>query len=90
MPKYTEVESLLKTAKKLSEGVFSTPLIIAAIENAPTVDVVEVVRCKDCKHFLNDTDYCQRLNKGYCVFDNIIKSKNHFCGYGERMVQTNV
>lgn len=44
----------------------------------------EVVRCKDCKHFLNDTDYCKKHNKGYCEWDDTIKSRKHFCSYGER------
>ena len=51
---------------------------------APTADVVEIVRCKDCKHFLNDTYYCQEYNSGYCELDNTIKSRKHFCSYGER------
>lgn len=45
---------------------------------------VEVVRCKDCKFYKKDTDYCKEHNKGYCEFDNTVKSKMHFCGYGER------
>lgn len=47
-------------------------------------DFVEVVRCKDCIHFSNDTDYCREHNKGYCEFDNVIKSPTYFCSYGER------
>ena len=44
----------------------------------------ELVKCKDCKHFLFDTDFCKKNNRGYCEFDNTIKAKSHFCGYGER------
>lgn len=51
----------------------------------PTADVAEVVRCKDCKHSKNDTFYCKRYNAVYCEFDNMIKPKNHFCSYGERL-----
>ena len=50
----------------------------------PAADVVEVVRCKDCKFYKKDTDYCKDHNTGYCQFDNIVKCKLHFCGYGER------
>lgn len=42
-----------------------------------TEDVVEVVRCKDCKH-------CER---GICYYPKVryvSHDKNHFCGYGER------
>lgn len=28
------------------------------IEEAPAVDAVEVVRCKDCKHWNNETGWC--------------------------------
>ena len=47
-------------------------------------DVVEVVRCKDCIHYKTDTEYCREHNKGYCEWDNVVKSKRHFCSYGER------
>lgn len=48
------------------------------IENAPTVDAVEVVRCKDCKRY---------SQSGLC---NLYLSVSHemkpddFCSYGER------
>lgn len=54
------------------------------IRSIPAADVVEIVRCKDCKHFLFDTEYCKEHNRGYCEFDNTIKTRNHFCSYGER------
>ena len=47
-------------------------------------DFVEVVRCKDCKYFSNDTDFCRKHNKWYCTWDYTIKSKRDFCSYGER------
>ena len=42
-----------------------------------TADVVEVVRCKDCKHC--DKGVCYHPTVKYVSHD-----KNHFCGYGER------
>ena len=47
-------------------------------------DLVEVVRCKDCRFYRTDSLYCRANNTGYCADDEIIKSPNHFCGYGER------
>ena len=51
------------------------------IHIAPAVDAVEVVRCKDCKHWLEDDDI------GYCDnpdgLDNYDKPDD-FCSYGER------
>ena len=49
---------------------------------APAADVVEVVRCKDCK-FCTET-----YDNGdcWCSHDEHLQwfKVNHFCGYGER------
>ena len=53
------------------------------IENAPTVDAVEVVRCKDCDFRAFD-DVCQEY---YCDCVNGVNGPiedNYFCSYGER------
>jgi hypothetical protein len=55
----------------------------------PTTNLVRVVRCKDCKHFIPDemldhTKYPNDLEAdGVC--DNIDKytDKDHFCWYGK-------
>lgn len=49
------------------------------IENAPTVDAVEVVRCKDCKHF-------ESVEGGipYCAWHCSGCGENEFCSFGER------
>ena len=46
------------------------------IENAPTVDAVKVVRCRDCKHY----------NEGFCVGYHAHHDimPDDFCSYGER------
>ena len=41
-------------------------------------DVVEVVRCKDCKHYVLQACACRHEN-----FNGII-SLNGYCSYGER------
>ena len=56
------------------------------LEYAPTVDAVEVVRCKDCIHFLPNKytesgGYCNQF--GYYDYAPRI-SENDFCSYGER------
>ena len=63
--------------------------VLQVVAEAPTVDAVEVVRCRDCKWYMPDdlfTDimFCHRLKKdngkpakyNYCADD--------FCSYGER------
>ena len=53
------------------------------IDNAPTVDAVEVVRCKDCEHYV-DGPY----DNGDMMCDNwgewIFPHEDDFCSYGER------
>ena len=45
------------------------------IEDTPTADVVEVVKCKDCKHSNEDGTIC-RYSVGRSV------EPDHFCSYG--------
>ncbi len=51
------------------------------IKQIPSVDVVEVVRCKDCKHHRTLKDggvQCERI-------DGLLMTlPNDFCSYGER------
>jgi len=52
-----------------------------AVETAPTVDAVPVVRCKDCKHHHYsecEIPYCDRIDYGYGWKDD------DFCSHGER------
>ena len=53
------------------------------LREAPTVDAVEVVRCKDCKYYW--------LPQGFCTHDRhehqtaaIWQEDDDFCSYGER------
>ena len=63
------------------------------IDEAPTIDAVPVVRCKDCKFSTEDGGYdsyeqmlthlnCHKIRTGYlgCT----IVPKDGFCFYGER------
>lgn len=63
------------------------------IDNAPTVDAVEVVRCKDCKWWDEDDNdlygYCMAMKHGYMSSNWEIgiyrKYKgNFYCADGER------
>lgn len=46
------------------------------IEEAPTIDAVSVVRCKEC---------VRRKNNGFCLEHNRYeKNDNGYCSYGER------
>ena len=57
-------------------------MIEDCIENAPTVDAVEVVRCKDCNYFGgHGMCYCHAADEhGTPIFVR----EDDFCSYGER------
>ena len=50
---------------------------LSLINDAPTVDAVEVVRCKDCEYW--ECNDCKNDNHGYCPI-----SENDYCSRGER------
>lgn len=54
---------------------------IKLLQNAPTINAVEVVRCKDCKWYKHYEDYnfCDNYTS---LMDNV--SDETFCCYGER------
>lgn len=65
---------------------------IACIEQTPTADVVEVVKCKDCKHWhkkafdpIVEHDigecHCAHWENDYFSYETL---DNDFCSYGER------
>ena len=82
-----DANTLLRHKRKMSGadfgGEFWDEAVLASdIKNAPTVDAVPVVRCKDCKHYEihkpKVLENCER--NGY-----IIPMKpDDFCSYGER------
>lgn len=50
------------------------------IETCPTVDAVEIVRCKDCKYNREDSTF-------YSCKKNVVHYPNdpeYFCAYGKR------
>ena len=60
--------------------VYGIETVLEYAENLPTVDAVEVVRCKDCRFILDRVDGthgCYRHFMGDCNYDD-------FCSYGER------
>ena len=66
------------------------------IDDAPTVDAVEVVRCRDCKYWGDESGKLQRSDGVLfvrCKVHNYLidgrhtgwcPSENDFCSYGER------
>lgn len=52
---------------------------------SPTIDAVEVVRCKDCVHWFGECDDGQEHS---CDMDALLRSANHFCAFGKRKEST--
>ena len=68
---------------------------IAEVMNAPAVDAVIPVRCKDCEHYINAHDdglmYCMRPifpedynETGYIFPLEVPMRETDFCSYGKR------
>ena len=55
--------------------------IIQRIENAPTVDALEVVRCKDCVYWKEHDGEMFCNHWGNLMTDT---AQDDFCSYGER------
>ena len=63
--------------------------VVFDVEEMPTVDAVEVVRFRKCKHWkpsgskagnsFSDMEYI-----GGCEFTNYYRTESDFCSYGER------
>ena len=56
-----------------------------AIDNAPTVDAISVVKCKDCKYYVYGcciihSEEPDVFSPGY----SFNPEPDYFCGYGER------
>ena len=55
------------------------------IDAAPTVDAVEVVRCRDCKHWDSETWFCDNHSTfGHHGLEWNMFSEDDFCSCGER------
>lgn len=88
MSRYIDADVLEKAVYR--SGIDNQADILTLIEDQPTADVEEVVRCRECAWWRatgydpiaeTDTGECQRpLGEfGYCETD-----ENDYCSYGER------
>lgn len=87
MARYIDANLLLQQVAHINstveQGVKYFNSVYNLIQKQPIADVVEVVRCKDCKYGeVDDTDFPNQYlcNHSGCDWNE----GNHFCGYGER------
>ena len=83
MTRLIDADALIKEAN--SDGAYGY-VDAKQIDEAPTVDAVKIVRCKDCKHYRpqkksahweNRTNYCNRIV-------TIKVQPYDFCSHGEQ------
>lgn len=88
MAEYIDREALLRFPIRIDNYdkengnenfVFGIEAVLEYAEHIPTADVVEVVRCKECK-YLMFSDFYGECSKGYMG----IVYPNGFCSHGER------
>lgn len=86
MSDYIKREDAIKTIEKIIIGAMNIALTDEAKRKAaealfadiPSADVVEVVRCKDCKH-----KYIDENGTYQCPF-GLTGGEMFYCSYGER------
>lgn len=90
MPRYIDADALVSilNAKADMANTDAKPLfsyVARMVNHLPAADVVEVVRCRDCKHY--DDGICQLHSEEpdqYGGGFNMDMLENDFCSYGER------
>lgn len=86
MARYIDADKFIKDLQSEYHGMISDESlkiykIIHRLDNEPTADVVEVVRCKECKYWINKHGgFCQASN----ALSEVNNENNDFCSYGER------
>lgn len=70
----------IKLPKGFFEKIDNVPKFYEWLGTLPTVDAVEVVRCKDCKYYRTRWyGFCELIEN-----ENIHRDDNDFCSFGER------
>lgn len=98
MARYIDADEVKKAIEESWDGCLgsydSNEIVVNdlwVIDKVPTADVVEVVRCKDCKHLeiLNGKSVfarCNRHNFPFISFGNA-DTRTWFCADGERRAE---
>lgn len=88
---YVDIEKVLETAKDGHHSDFGRSMadltsLREVLEDTPAADVVEVVRCKDCKHGVHVTVCYNNVPSAFyrCELGNESCNKDYYCRYGKR------
>lgn len=97
MARYIDADVLIERLKfkrdetdKVKKKYSGLECAISQVQKQPTADVVEVVRCKDCKHsYINS--FSAQSGVALCKFwsnraegNNLVVQQDDYCSYGER------
>lgn len=95
MAEYIKREALLKDIDEniifsarhgdamLNREIRGASKVINRILDAPTADVVEVVRCKKCKHHHWEQEPCHGKTEHFCSVLDAQVFKDFYCYFGE-------
>lgn len=76
MPRYIDADKIIYSWMVDSDGEEHDGVTLQSIiRKIPTADMVEVVRCKECKYFCKVSKYCS---------DFMTTDEDGFCKWGER------
>lgn len=95
MSEYIDIKAAIKRFNELHGetnpllNCYNADWIISFFETLSTVNVAEVVRCKDCKYFLdkqkeNHQGICMCGEKDTSYAADFYPYADDFCSYGER------
>ena len=78
----------LNKSRGFPVGIFDMEMLKKMIKKIPTMDVVPIVRCKDCKYFNLREHQCENMDVHYDLEGGAQYSigfdVDDFCSYGER------
>lgn len=83
MARYIDADSLSEKIVRfqkcnLKQFIWVNADVISVLKKEADVCSIEIVRCKDCKHFVANEIHCSCKIFGDYVVDN------HFCSYGKK------
>lgn len=80
---YTSKEAIAESNRAMNNGES-----LLCFMYAPTADVVEVCRCKDCAHYheMKGFDYKGR-KAHHCVWHSALRGENDYCSDGIRRAE---
>lgn len=90
MARYIDADALIEQMEADAEHIedyIAQMLLYASVDdvkNAPTADVVEIVRCKDCKYCVEHYDTYGNVLYCFCKNWYIGTDADGFCYEGER------